>query len=167
VSFLGAGLLAPAWGKFADLYGRKLILMRASLAMAICMSMIGTAQNVWQLVFWRLLAGVLGGYASGAVFWWRRKRRKATRVGRSARCPPACCGHLARAADRRRAAGADRPARHVLPRGVSSSWRSSPPAFSFARTTRRPRAQAPAGRSAWSMIPDRRPVIAMLVTRCC
>ena len=67
VSFLGAGLLAPAWGKFADLYGRKLILMRASLAMAICMSMIGTAQNVWQLVFWRLLAGVLGGYASGAV----------------------------------------------------------------------------------------------------
>ncbi len=67
VSFLGAGLLAPVWGRFADIYGRKLILMRASLAMAICMSLIGVSQNIWQLVALRLLAGLLGGYASGAV----------------------------------------------------------------------------------------------------
>src|ERR1700739_2565658 len=56
-SYLGAGVLAPVWGRFADLYGRKLILMRASLAMAICMSLIGLAQNIWQLVALRLLAG--------------------------------------------------------------------------------------------------------------
>ena len=67
VSFLGAGLMAPVWGKMADLYGRKLILMRASLAMAITMSLIGVAQDIWQLVALRLAAGVLGGYASGAV----------------------------------------------------------------------------------------------------
>ena len=67
VSYLGAGLVAPLWGKMADLYGRKLILMRASLAMAICMSLIGLAQNIWQLVLLRLMAGLLGGYASGAV----------------------------------------------------------------------------------------------------
>ncbi|HUB11093.1 MAG TPA: MFS transporter [Acetobacteraceae bacterium] len=67
ISFLGAGILAPAWGKFADLYGRKLILIRASLAMAICMSLIGMAQNIYQLVGLRLAAGILGGYASGAV----------------------------------------------------------------------------------------------------
>ena len=47
VSFLGAGVLAPVWGRFADMYGRKLILMRASLAMAICMSLIGVSQNIW------------------------------------------------------------------------------------------------------------------------
>jgi len=46
IAFLGAGILAPAWGRFADLYGRKLILMRASLAMAICMSLIGVAQAI-------------------------------------------------------------------------------------------------------------------------
>ena len=67
ITFLGAGLLAPLWGKFADLYGRKLILVRACLAMAICMSLIGLSQNIWQLVALRLLAGLLGGYASGAV----------------------------------------------------------------------------------------------------
>ena len=67
IAFLGAGIMAPIWGKMADLHGRKLILMRASLAMAICMSAIGLAQNIWQLVLLRLLAGVLGGYASGAV----------------------------------------------------------------------------------------------------
>ena len=67
ISFLGAGVLAPVWGKVADLYGRKLILVRASLAMAITMSLIGVAQNIYQLVGLRLLAGLLGGYTSGAV----------------------------------------------------------------------------------------------------
>ena len=67
ITFLGAGLVAPLWGKFADLYGRKPILMRAALAMAVVMSLIGLAQNIWQLVALRLLAGLLGGYSSGAV----------------------------------------------------------------------------------------------------
>ena len=67
ITFLGAGLVAPLWGRMADLYGRKLILMRACLAMAVCMSLIGLAQNIWQLVALRLAAGLLGGYSSGAV----------------------------------------------------------------------------------------------------
>ncbi|MDT7950684.1 MAG: MFS transporter [Acetobacteraceae bacterium] len=67
ITFLGAGVMAPIWGRFADLYGRKPILMRAALAMAVCMSLIGLAQNIWQLVALRLAAGLLGGYSSGAV----------------------------------------------------------------------------------------------------
>ncbi len=67
ITFLGAGVMAPIWGKVADLYGRKLILLRASLGLAICMSLIGLAGNIWQLVALRLLAGVLGGYISGAI----------------------------------------------------------------------------------------------------
>jgi MFS family permease len=67
ISFLGAGILAPVWGWVADRYGRKLVLMRAALGMAICMSLIGVAQDIYQLVGLRLLAGVMGGYASGAV----------------------------------------------------------------------------------------------------
>jgi MFS family permease len=66
-TFLSAALCAPLWGRLADLYGPKLMLIRASLGMAVAMSLIGMAHNVWQLVLLRLLAGVLGGYASGST----------------------------------------------------------------------------------------------------
>ena len=66
-TFFSAALCAPLWGRLADLYGRKLMLIRASLGMAVAMSLIGMAQNVWQLVALRLLAGFLGGYASGSI----------------------------------------------------------------------------------------------------
>ncbi len=67
VTFLGAAIMAPIWGRVADLYGRKIILMRACLSMAICIASIGLAQNIWQLFALRIATGLLGGYASGAV----------------------------------------------------------------------------------------------------
>ncbi|MGY4495134.1 MFS transporter [Pseudomonas sp. TE3610] len=66
-TFLSAALTAPLWGRLGDRYGRKLMLIRASLGMAIAMSLIGLAENIWQLVLLRLLGGLLGGYASGAT----------------------------------------------------------------------------------------------------
>ncbi|MEJ8857414.1 MFS transporter [Variovorax robiniae] len=66
-TFFSAALCAPLWGKLADLYGRKLMLIRASLGMAVAMALIGVADNVWHLVGLRLLAGLLGGYASGSM----------------------------------------------------------------------------------------------------
>jgi MFS family permease len=66
-TFLTAALTAPLWGRLGDRYGRKPMLLRASLGMAIAMSLIGLAQNVEQLVLLRLLTGVLGGYSSGSM----------------------------------------------------------------------------------------------------
>lgn len=66
-TFFTAALTAPLWGRLGDRYGRKLMLIRASLGMAIAMSLIGLAQDVYQLVALRLLAGLLGGYASGST----------------------------------------------------------------------------------------------------
>jgi MFS family permease len=66
-TFFTAALTAPLWGRLADRYGRKLMLIRASLGMAIAMSLIGMAGNVYHLVGLRLLAGLLGGYASGSM----------------------------------------------------------------------------------------------------
>src|SRR5471030_1298235 len=57
-TFFSAALTAPLWGRLGDRYGRKLMLIRASL---------GMAHSVWQLVALRLLAGLLGGYASGSM----------------------------------------------------------------------------------------------------
>lgn len=66
-TFLSAACTAPLWGRLGDRYGRKLMLVRASLGMAVAMSLIGLAENIWQLVLLRLLAGFLGGYASGSM----------------------------------------------------------------------------------------------------
>lgn len=66
-TFFSAALTAPIWGRMADKYGRKLMLIRASLGMAIAMSLMGMATAPWQLVALRLLAGLLGGYASGSM----------------------------------------------------------------------------------------------------
>lgn len=66
-TFLSAACTAPLWGRLGDRYGRKLMLIRASLGMAVAMSLIGLAENIYQLVGLRLLAGLLGGYASGAT----------------------------------------------------------------------------------------------------
>jgi len=66
-TFFTAALTAPLWGRLADLYGRKPMLIRASLGMAVIMSLMGMAHNVWQLVGLRLLAGLLGGFASGST----------------------------------------------------------------------------------------------------
>ncbi|HUN44500.1 MAG TPA: multidrug efflux MFS transporter [Acetobacteraceae bacterium] len=166
VSFLGAGVLAPAWGRFADLYGRKLILIRASLAMAICMSLIGLAQNIWQLVGLRLAAGVLGGYASGAVVLVATqtpKERAGWALGMLS------TGTMAGTLLGPLVGG-------VLPGliGVRETFFLAGGVIFIAflatcflihedRQPLRVRAQR-AARGAWSLIPDKRPVIAMLVT---
>lgn len=66
-TFLTAGLTAPLWGRLGDRYGRKPMLIRASLGMTVAISLTGLAQNEWQLVALRLLTGLLGGYSSGAT----------------------------------------------------------------------------------------------------
>jgi len=67
VTFLGTGVTAPIWGRLADRFGRKPMLIRAAVGMAIVMSMIGLAHNVYELVALRLAAGLIGGYASAAI----------------------------------------------------------------------------------------------------
>ena len=66
-TFLGTGITAPIWGWLADRYGRKPMLIRAAVGMAIVMSLIGVAHNVTELVVLRLVAGLVGGYASASL----------------------------------------------------------------------------------------------------
>ena len=66
-TFLGTAVTAPIWGRLADRYGRKPMLVRAAIGMAIVMSLIGIAHSVVELVVLRLMAGLIGGYASAAI----------------------------------------------------------------------------------------------------
>jgi MFS family permease len=66
-TFFTAALTAPLWGRLGDRFGRKSMLVRASLGMSVAMALTGLAQNVEQLVLLRLLTGLLGGYSSGSM----------------------------------------------------------------------------------------------------
>ncbi|PDT28366.1 MFS transporter [Rhizobium sp. L9] len=66
-TFLAAALVAPLWGRLGDIYGRKLMLVRASLGMTLAISLMGMAGDVWQLVALRLFVGLAGGYSSGSM----------------------------------------------------------------------------------------------------
>ncbi len=52
---------APIWGTIADRYGRKPMLIRASLGGAILVGAMGFAQNAEQLVLLRTLQGLVSG----------------------------------------------------------------------------------------------------------
>ncbi|WP_212627231.1 MFS transporter [Pseudomonas sp. PP3] len=66
-TFFGTAMTAPLWGRLADRFGRKPMLVRAAIGMAIVMSLIGLARDVSDLVVLRLIAGLIGGYASASI----------------------------------------------------------------------------------------------------
>jgi len=66
-TFISAGLIAPVWGRLGDRFGRKSMLVRASLGMAIAVSLMGMVTNIWQFIGLRLLTGLAGGYSSGST----------------------------------------------------------------------------------------------------
>lgn len=65
-TFLVMAIVSPIWGKIADRRGRKLMLIRAALGMAIVITLQAFATAAWQIVVLRLLQGVFSGFVSNA-----------------------------------------------------------------------------------------------------
>ncbi|UYW75085.1 multidrug efflux MFS transporter MdtG [Pseudocitrobacter faecalis] len=66
ITFLFSAIASPFWGGLADRKGRKIMLLRSALGMAIVMLLMGLAQNIWQFLVLRALLGVLGGFVPNA-----------------------------------------------------------------------------------------------------
>lgn len=67
VTFLISAIVSPMWGSLADRKGRKLMLLRASLGMAIAILLQAFATNVWQLFLLRGIMGLTSGYIPNAM----------------------------------------------------------------------------------------------------
>lgn len=64
--FITKAVVSPFWGRLSDRYGRKPMLIRASLGMAVVMTATAFSTNVYELIILRLLLGVFNGFVSTA-----------------------------------------------------------------------------------------------------
>ncbi len=62
-----ASLLAPAWGKLGDRHGMKIMVERCSLAIALHWGLFGFARNPYDLLWLRIMLGLLGGFQTLAM----------------------------------------------------------------------------------------------------
>ncbi|MFT8316419.1 MAG: multidrug efflux MFS transporter [Clostridium sp.] len=67
VTFIISAIFSPIWGQAADKVGRKPMLLRASLGMAIVVGSMGFAKNVYVLIGLRLLQGTITGYSTACT----------------------------------------------------------------------------------------------------
>lgn len=66
-NFMTSFLFQPLWGKLADRYGRKIMLLRSGFGMAIVMVLMGFARNPWELLLLRLLNGTISGFNPASI----------------------------------------------------------------------------------------------------
>lgn len=66
-TFIVLAFVSPLWGKLADERGRKLMLLRASLGMAIAISLMAFVTAAWQLLLLRMLLGAFSGFISNSM----------------------------------------------------------------------------------------------------
>jgi MFS transporter, DHA1 family, multidrug resistance protein len=67
VTFIISAVFSPIWGAAADRFGRKPMLLRASLGMAIVIGCMGLAHHVYVLIGLRLVQGVITGYGTACT----------------------------------------------------------------------------------------------------
>ena len=65
--FLISAFAAPLWGSVADRRGRKMMVIRSSLANCLLMIGMGFSQHLWHLVAMRALMGVFSGFSAAAI----------------------------------------------------------------------------------------------------
>lgn len=67
VNFFAAAIFSPFWGGLADRTGRKAMVVRSCLAIALFTALMGVVQNVWQLFGARACMGIFSGFSAAAI----------------------------------------------------------------------------------------------------
>lgn len=55
-------IMAPIWGVLADRYGKRVMILRSGLGIALTYLLMGIARSRWDLLLYRVLNGFLGGF---------------------------------------------------------------------------------------------------------
>lgn len=65
--FVSSFFATPFWGTMGDRYGRKPMVVRALIGLAISQALIGFSQNVLQLFLFRILQGAISGFIAATL----------------------------------------------------------------------------------------------------
>lgn len=66
-AFFGGALTSPFWGRVADKYGRKPMIIRAGFVLFVIYILLAFVTNPYQILVLRLLQGLLSGFIPGAI----------------------------------------------------------------------------------------------------
>ncbi|MNI38650.1 Tetracycline resistance protein, class C [compost metagenome] len=66
-AFLVGAIMAPLWGSLADKYGKRKMVIRAGLSLAVIYALIAFVRNPWELVVVRMLHGFVGGFVPASM----------------------------------------------------------------------------------------------------
>jgi DHA1 family multidrug resistance protein-like MFS transporter len=66
-NFLTSAIASPLWGSLSDRIGRKVMVIRSSIAACVFLSFAGFAQNVWELLVAQICAGFFGGLSAATM----------------------------------------------------------------------------------------------------
>lgn len=67
ITFFVAGIMAPIWGKLADKHSKKIMAVRAGIAIGISYIFIGFVTDPWQLLLGRAFQGFANGFMPAAM----------------------------------------------------------------------------------------------------
>ncbi|WP_223127964.1 MFS transporter [Pasteuria penetrans] len=65
--FLTTCLVSPLWGRLSDRWGRKVMIIRSGLGMAISTALMSLARSPWELLLFRLADGLFSGFMPASV----------------------------------------------------------------------------------------------------
>jgi DHA1 family multidrug resistance protein-like MFS transporter len=65
--FFVAAFFAPLWGRLADRFGRKAMVLRATASIAICSVLLGLVTAPWEVLFLRVLMGAVSGFGAAST----------------------------------------------------------------------------------------------------
>ncbi|MBD2867538.1 MFS transporter [Paenibacillus arenilitoris] len=66
-NFVTSFIFQPIWGRLADRYGRKMMLLRSGFGMAVVMALMGFATTPWHLLLLRMLNGTISGFNPASI----------------------------------------------------------------------------------------------------
>ncbi len=64
---IAMGLIAPVWGRLADSYGRRMMLLRAMFGGMVFIALMGFVTTPWELLVLRVMQGLLTGTIAAAT----------------------------------------------------------------------------------------------------